>query len=513
MFTQSIWNSFSGSTDFPALENDINVDVAIIGGGITGITTAQLLSEAGLKVAVLESRKVGGGTTSHSTGNLYFTIDQVLASLKSKYDTEVVQKVAASRSEAVELIAKNVNRFQIDCDFKRVPWYFFSSNEENSNKIEKEYETALDAGIKMEMAPEGEIPVKSIKAVKVGNQAQFNPMRYVQGLAKAVENENCRIFENTRVTKIEEDDKKVTLQTTGGTVTANFALHATHTPKGIRLAFHTVLGPYREYGVAAKLNTKMYPEGIFWGYYNKGEKFSFRTYSRNGENYLMAIGQAHKVGQAEDNQQKIENLSAFLKEHFEVGEITHRWGGQHYRPADLLPYIGKKSDNSRIYLATGFSTDGLTYGTLSAILIRDSITGKESSYTEIYNASRFTPLKSAKEFLKENVDVAGELIKGLTIGEDEEEILKLKNGSGKIIKKDGAKVAVSKTDSGELKIHSAICTHLGCVVNWNNAEKTWDCPCHGSRFDQEGNVLEGPALHPLSEIISNHGETEKRTRK
>ncbi|HET8753843.1 MAG TPA: FAD-dependent oxidoreductase, partial [Salinimicrobium sp.] len=367
MFTKSIWNSFSGNTEFWALGKDIHVDVAIIGGGITGITTAQLLSEAGLTVAVMESRKVGGGTTSHSTGNLYFTIDQTLSSLKSKYDAEVVQKVVESRSGAMELIAQNVDRFQIDCDFKRVPWYFYSSNEENKKKIEKEYETARDAGVRMEIAGVDEIPVKSVHAVKVEQQAQFNPMRYVQELASKIENQNCQIFEHTRVLEIDEVPDKVIIKTTGGTVTANYVLHATHTPKGKRIAYHTVLGPYREYGVAAKLNTESIPEGIFWGYYNEGEKFSFRTYSRNGEKFLMAIGQPHKVGQAENNEEKIKNLIDFLKVNFDLGEITHRWGGQHYRPADLLPYIGKKSKGSRIYLATGFSTDGLTYGTLAAM--------------------------------------------------------------------------------------------------------------------------------------------------
>lgn len=508
MFTQSLWNSFSGTTDFPTLGNNLQVDVAIVGGGITGITTAQLLSEAGFSVAVLEARKVGGGTTSHSTGNLYYTIDQVLSSLQSKYDNEIIRKVVTSRHEAIGLIEDNVNRFSIDCDFKRVPWYLYSSNSENSQKIEQELKTALDAGVEMTEATPQEVPFNMTRGVRVGGQAYFNAMRYVQELAKAVEADNCRIFENTRVLDIEEKDEGVKVSTTAGTVRAKYAVHATHTPKGVRVMFHTVLGPYREYGVAARLNSGKYPEGMFWGYYGKGDKFSVRSYSRNGENFIIAVGQPHKVGQAEDNAQHIKNLISFLKENFDLGEVTHQWGGQHYKPADKLPYIGRMTENSRIFVATGFSTDGLTYGTLSARLITDEISGKANPYSKMYAASRMTPLKSAKEFLKENLNVAGQYVKDLPFSADEDELKMLKNGEGKIIEKGGHKVAASRSTDGELNLHSAFCTHMACVVHWNNAEKTWDCPCHGSRFNQKGGVLEGPAMHPLSKIESTGDKTE-----
>lgn len=511
MFTQSLWNSFSGSTDFLALSGDIQVDVAIVGGGITGITTAQLLAEAGYRVAVLESKKVGGGTTSHSTGNLYYTIDQTLSSLQSKYSNEILRKVVSSRNEAVNLIENNVRQFNLDCDFKRLPWYLYSASEQDSSKIEQELQTSKEADVHMVEANPEEIPVQTLKAVKVGGQANLNPMRYVQDLAKTINTEACSIYENTRVLDIEEEDEQVLVKTTGGTVTAKYAVHATHTPKGVRVFFHTTLGPYREYGVAAKLKNNNYPEGIFWGYHNSS-KYSFRSYSRNGEEYIMAIGQPHKVGQAQDNQQHIQNLVSFLEEHFEVSEITHRWGGQHYKPADKIPYIGRKSKNSRIFIATGFSTDGLTYGSLSAMLISDEIKGVKNPYAEMYDASRFTPLKSAKEFLKENLNVAAQYVKDLPFSADEKELADLMNGEGKIVEKDGHKVAVSKSEMGELKYHSAYCTHLACVVHWNNAENTWDCPCHGSRFDQDGQVIEGPAMHPLKDIVTTEEGTQTKSR-
>ncbi len=503
MFTQSLWNSFSGSTNFPVLKNDLEVDVAIIGGGITGISTAHLLSEAGFSVAVIEERKVGGGTTSHSTGNLYFTIDQTLSSLQSKYNNEIIRKVAASRHSAIELIEENIRRYNIDCDFQRVPWFLYAANEENTEKINKEFETAKEAGVKMILAEDKEIPFPITRGVKVDGQAQFNSMRYVQGLANAIEATSCQIFENTRVTEIEEHDETVDLKTTAGTVSAKYAVHATHTPKGKKIEFHTVLGPYREYGVAVKLKYGEYPKGTFWGYYDAGSKYSVRSYTRGEEQFLIAVGQPHKVGQAKNNVAHIENLVTFLKKYFDINEVTHRWGGQHYKPADKLPYIGPQSKGSRVYVATGFATDGLTYGPLAAMIIKDHISGKANPYYEVYKASRFTPGKSAKEFIKENVNVAAQLIKDLPFKGNEEEITLLRPGEGRIIEKNGHKMAISKSEKGELNMNSAFCTHLGCVVHWNNAEKTWDCPCHGSRFDEQGGVLEGPAIDPLEHYQSS----------
>ena len=247
--------------------------------------------------------------------------------------------------------------------------------------------------------------------------------------------------------------------------------------------------------MAAKLASGTYPEGIFWGYYGKGKKISIRSYSRGDENFIIAVGRPPKVGQAEDNMQHIQSLISFLKEHFDIGEVTHYWGGQYYRPADMLAYIGPQTEGSKMYVATGFSTDGLIYGTLVGMLISDHIAKKDNPYTEVYKASRFTPGKSAGKFLKENLDVAAQFVKGLFFSEDEEEIKSLKNGEGKIIEKDGHKMAASRSESGELNLHSAFCTHLACVVHWNNAEKTWHCPWHGSRFDQGGGVLKDLPLN------------------
>lgn len=496
MFTRSIWNAYEAEGDFGRLTENINVDVAIVGGGITGITTAMLLKEQGLKVAVLEAREVGKGTSSHSTGNLYAITDQLLSPLRSKYDGDVVKKVVGARQSAIGLIERMVKRYQIDCDFKKQPHYLFDATGEKELSTEKDL--AVNAGLKVSEIT-GDFPVKYSKGLRIEDQAQFNPLRYVQGLASNINGDNCSIYEYVRVGEIEERENDFLLHTTSGQVIAKNVVQATHTPKGVELQFHTVLGPYREYGIAAKLEDGNYPEGIFWGYYNN-EKISFRSYSREGDNYFMFIGRPHKVGQAEDNKKHIKELINFAESRFPVKEITYKWGGQHYKPADLLPYIGRKTSGSREFIATGFSTDGLVYGTLSAIIISDAIAGVKNPYEELFKASRHNPAKAAQKFAKENIDVAAQLVKDWLFRGENEELKSIQPGEAKVIKKDNDKVAVYRSPEGELKAFSAVCTHMGCVVNWNNAEKSWDCPCHGTRFDVEGEVLEGPAFDPLKKF-------------
>lgn len=496
MFTRSIWNAHSEETSFKSLDQNIMVDVAIIGGGITGITTALLLKNSGLKVVVLEARKVGRGTSGHSTGNLYAITDQLLAPIKEKYDIEVLKKVVKARGDAFNLIAENVQKYNIDCDYKQQSMYVYEDI--ITNKIADELEIAREAGIAFNEISNLTVPGDFYRGMEFPGQATFNPLLYVQGLAKNVKGENCLIYENTEVREIHEEYNKVLLTTTSGTVIAQDVIHATHTPKGIEVQYHTVLGPYREYGIAVKLEDDVYPDGIFWGHHQK-EKYSIRTYERNGEKFLLCIGKPHKVGQSDDNEEHIRKLIDFLGDRFRIKEVVYKWGGQHYKPADLLPYIGRKSYNSRQFVATGFSTDGLIYGTLSAQIIASELAGTKHLYSGLFEAARHSPIKAAKEFIKENANVAGEFVKGLFTAEmkEMEEVLP---GQAKIIVKDNHKIAVHRSHDGVLTATSAICTHMGCQVHFNNAEETWDCPCHGSRFSTTGEVIEGPALKPLKQL-------------
>lgn len=494
MKTMPLWNEISSETSFPQLKNDLEVDVAIIGGGITGVTTAQLLKRAGYKVAILESRKVGEGTSGQSTGNLYMVTEYPNYELAEKYDIETVNKILKSRRMALQFIKENIESHSISCDFKAQPMYIFENN--GSIDIGKEMLAADNIGIPYLPLQKENFPFTFNEGITYLNQAQFNPLSYVRQMAKHIHDGNCEIYENSRVLKIEEKEEGTFLKTELATVNAKYIIHATHTPMGLQIPYHTTLGPYREYGIAVKLKNNNYPEGIFWGHY-ENKKFSVRTYILTNDPYLLCIGSMHKVGQAKNTKEHIAELETFVKQNFEVERITHQWGGQNYKPADLLPYIGQMNSNSNEYIATGFSTDGLVYGVLAGILLADEISGKENTYAELYKASRHQPLKAAKKFAKENINVAAQLIKDLPLPGLDTKAMEVAMGEGKIVQVDGKNLAIHKDNLGNLTALSAICPHMGCTVHWNTAEKTWDCPCHGSRFDTSGCVIEGPAFHGL----------------
>lgn len=497
MKSEPIWNLKSSNISFKSLDRKISVDVAIIGGGITGITTAQILSNQGLKVAVLESRKVGQGTSGQSTGNLYALTEYSLKELKDKYDLETVQKVILSRLEGIEHIGENVKRFGIGCDLKIQPMYLFEKD--NSLNIDKEIEILSDTGLTYSRLNTDDFPFPYDSGLIVENQVQFNPLTYTQQLAKHIYDSNCEIFEDTHVSEIEDEGDFVYLTANENRIKAKYVVHATHTPKGLQIQYHTTLGPYREYGIGLKLKDSNYPEGIFWGHFGN-KKYSIRTYGAPKDPYLICVGSMHKVGQGGDNNENIKELEDFARKHFNVDTINYRWGGQNYKSADMLPYIGQKNSGSKEYVATGFSTDGLVYGTLAAKIIGDEIAGIENKYSHIYKANRHQPLKAAEKFTKETINVVGKLVGDFFKKGEDPNLVALLPEQGKLLQYEHGKYAVYKDARGEITALSPICPHMGCTVHFNNAEKTWDCPCHGSRFDTQGCVIEGPAFDGLEKI-------------
>ena len=489
----SIWKDNSEKTNYRRLNGNVSADVAIIGGGITGITAAYLLAKAGKKVVVLEALKIAAGSTGYSTGNLYATVGHDgLHSIKSKWNEDVLKDVVASRAEAIDFIEQRIKQFKINCDFRRVPWCLFTNSDKQSSFINKEREAAEIAGLTVSDKVQFPLPVTN--GFTVNGQAQFNPYEYVVALAENIDTGNCTIYENTKVTKVEEGDM-CTIETTGGTVRAAQVIMATHTPKGI-YKVHTSLGPYREYAVGVRLNGDYPAPGIYWDML-QNEHYSMRTFEANDGPVFMVLGESHKVGQKENNEECLQALEKFLRNRFDVKEVAYTWSAQNYRAADGIPYIGLSSGNKKTFIATGFAADGLTYGTLAAMIISDEILGIENKWKKTYHAARNTPLASAKEFIKENINVLGEYLKDFPGVADVGEVKEIQPGEGKVISQDGEKIAVYRDDNKKLHACSAVCTHMDCIVSWNQIERTWDCPCHGSRFDNDGTVLEGPAIMDL----------------
>ena len=502
MKSDSIWiDKSSHHYTYPPLDHNSEIEVAIIGGGICGITAAKYLSDQGMRVAVIEGSKIAESNTGRSTGNLYNMIDIPLRTLKAKYGLEVIRDILRYRQEAVDFIEKNIFEHNIECSFQRVPWVRFSGSPECDEDVTEDFKIAEELGLTPQWLHEKSAHLKPLKGrlgFLIKNQAQFNPFQYVQDLAHTLRR-SVSIFEGTRITAIEKEGEGFLLKTPKGSIRAKYVIEATHVPLGFS-PLQTVLGPYREYGVAGTIQ-KNVPEGIHWGYYEKDKVTSIRTFEREGYKYALIIGEPHKVGQG-NNQESIDKLIKRGKELSLFTETTHEWGGQHYRPADHLPYIGKSSADNR-FLATGFSTDGLVYGTLAAFILSRQIIGEEHPAAKLFNSYRVAPFKSAKNFVKENVNVLKQYFTDYLFNNPKHN---LKNGEGVVISHQSHKYAVSKDDEGQLNICSAVCPHMGCIVHWNNAEHTWDCPCHGSRFTDQGQVIEGPSFSPLGRAQTDHSD-------
>jgi glycine/D-amino acid oxidase-like deaminating enzyme/Rieske Fe-S protein len=489
-----IWSTARSVAAFPALDTDLSVDVAVIGGGITGITTAAQLVRAGRTVALLEAQKVGYGTTGQSTGNLYALVGTGLYDLGKKWGDDIVEQVVQSRLLAIDLIERNIIEHGLSCDFTREPWslYTIAGFPEENEQIENEYKAARGAGLDARLTSDLPLPYMIRKALVVRNQAQFNPFFYVRQLAAVTHSAQCRICEFSPVVDIDPDAGMV--HTATSMVRADHIVMATHTPKGFHV-LQTELGPYREYAVAAPMGEKELPGGIFW---SAGEDMtSTRLIEIEGKPYILVIGDKFKTGQNEHPELSWSKLEEHLRNRFDVDAATFRWSAQQYRSADGLPYIGSSAASSSLYLATGFGADGLTWGSLAGMMIADEICGRKNPFAELYSPRRFTPVKSAKNFLKENLNVAGRYLKDYTQSADARSPADLRNGEGGILEIDGQRVAAFRDENGKLHALSPVCTHLKCIVHWNGAERSWDCPCHGSRFRYDGSIIEGPALSPL----------------
>jgi glycine/D-amino acid oxidase-like deaminating enzyme/nitrite reductase/ring-hydroxylating ferredoxin subunit len=502
MHTQSFWEATTPHRpEFPALEGNIDVDVAIIGGGITGITTALQLSQAGKTVAVLEARRVGGGTTGWSTGNLYVPVGPYLHHISKSRNEAVMRAVAQSRFEALDFIESQVRDKNIDCHFSRRPWYFFTQEKDMAATIEKEVEALQHAGMAadfVDAVPHLQLPELK-RAARLDRQARFHPLRYVLGLAAPLARQGCQIYEHTTVVDMKEEADHCVIRTTAGMVTCRQMVIATHIPIGIH-SVQTVAAPYRSYVVAMRLRSGSYPDAYFW--HNDKTHRAITTHSTDSmqPDMLMVAGNHHKTGQAshQEYQHYFNELEAYARRHFDVASVEYRWSAQHYRSGDGVPYIGlSHKDARRTYMATGFYADGLTYGTVAGILLADMIVGRDNTWTEAFDATRGTNLATAAQFVKENTNVVTQYLKDIPVGQASH-FSDIKPGEGKTIEIDSEKLAVYRDQQNKLHICSAVCTHMKCIVNWNNAEKTWDCPCHGSRFMIDGSVIEGPAILGLA---------------
>ena len=494
METQSLWRGTGLPTGHAMLNGDVTADVLIIGGGITGVTLADLLAEQKTankpKVVLLEADEIGSGTTGHSTGNLYETLANGLREIADKWGAEIAAQVAAERRGAVAFVEERCSLLP-DVGFRRCPLVQWA-DAANTEALRKEYEALAAAGCSVERggAIPSPLPPAEGEVIVLRNQAQFQPQAYVAALARRAAEAGASIHEHSRV--LELDTKARRAVTAAGSVTAREIVMATHSPKGVHLV-HTEMPVHREYAIAFEWDANTPPgPGTFW--WKATEHLSIRTLQHGNRHYLVCAGQEHKVGihNARAGLMALENLA---RRYFGDRPITHRWSAQNYRGADALPYIGR--NHSDCFIATGFATDGLTWGTVAARLIAAELLGRKSAFADLVRPGRLSIVKGARSILEENALVVKQLVKDYLTSRQDEKLSELKPGDSAIVDAEGETFAAWRAPDGELFAVSSVCTHVGCKVHWNSMETSWDCPCHGSRFRPDGTVIEGPALSPL----------------
>jgi glycine/D-amino acid oxidase-like deaminating enzyme/nitrite reductase/ring-hydroxylating ferredoxin subunit len=488
----SVWQGTAGkSVRYPNLQADLKVDVAIVGAGITGLTTAMLLVRAGKRVAVLEAGQVGLGTSGHSTGNLYAPVDVRLHALEEQWGGEVVRQVVASRAAAVDAVEQVASTLHIDCGLVRCPWYLVAPGQEQADEVRREAEAAQRAGLAASLRHDLPLPLPVASAMCIDGQAQFQPLDYLRQLAQRISGEDCLVFENTPVTAIE--DSPALVHTASGKVRCGQIVIATHAPIGIHLV-QSQLDVLREYGIALQVDAAP-PPGIFWSLGDMHH--SVRGFTRGDQHYLVVIGEAHPLGRVDDTERRHLALEEFARRHVTAGPVAWRWSAQRYRAADKLPFIGRNVDAANTFIATGFSSDGLTYGTLAAMLLADQLQGKPNPWERLYRVDRLDTAHRPRGFEKESTGAAPHAPPPLPTAALQH-FNDLQPCQGRQDKVDGEPVAAYRNEQGELMIVSGRCTHMGCALKWNGAESSWDCPCHGSRFRPDGAVIEGPATAPLA---------------
>ena len=488
----SLWHATESTPKFDALTGEQTADVVVVGAGITGLTAAALLRERGRSVIVLEKETVAGGETGNTTAHITEAVDARYHYLKRKYSPEDAKLVADASRASIEKIAELIERHAIDCRFRRVPGYLYTEKRKYVAELKSEARAARESGVDATFVETVPLPFMTRGAALFANQAQFHPLEYLSGLASKLD---CPIFERTRVTDVKNGDPCV-VETEHGRVTAKAVLMATNVPVAGYTHIHTLAAPYRTYAIAFEWNGA-HPEGLFW---DTADPYHYTRWQDTDEGTFMIVGgEDHRVGEEEDTEACFQRLLDYTREHYPDARERYRWSGQVIEPHGGLPLIGGKEN---VYISTGYAGQGMTFGTVGAMIVADLITGVDNPWASVFDLDRVRPHMTAREFLTENLHFPVHLAKDRLTSFDVEakSLDEVKSGEGKIVQLNGKKIAAFRDGAGALHCLSPVCTHMKCDVAFNDAEKTWDCPCHGSRFTTDGEVLNGPAREPLAKV-------------
>lgn len=510
----SHWMQSIDMPTFGTLSEDIDVDICIIGGGLAGLTTAYLLQQEGRKVCVLEGFEIGSGQTGRTTAHFTSALDERYFQIE-KYHGEKGAKLAAESHEAaIKKAAEIIKNENIDCEMERVNGYLFTANEEIPNYtlqsireksqeyLNKELEAIQRAGL-LDVYMTDRVPLHNFDpgpALCFPNQLQINPLKYLKALAEIVERRGGKIYTNSHVTEVQGGDTAYVRLQNDHIVTCESIVVATNSPINDLVAIHTKQSSYRTYVIGVEIPKGEIIKGLYW---DTGEPYHYVRLVKedmHSHQILLVGGEDHKTGQKDNPEHCYTRLENWTRKRFpEAGRILYRWSGHVMKPVDGLAYIGHNPlDKENVYVITGHSGNGMTYSTIAGMLLTDLILGRKNPWAHLYSPSRIC-LTTAGTYFKENANTIAQY-KDWFLDTQEGDIEELALGEG-VVYRDGLQIiAAYKDNYGNLTLNSAVCPHLGGIVRWNTAEKSWDCPCHGSRFDCQGKILEGPATFDLSPV-------------
>lgn len=512
----SFWEATAEEpTLHPLREND-GADVCIVGAGIAGLSIAYELSHRGQKVIVIDDGAIRRGMTARTTAHLVNALDDRYYDLEKYHGEDGARMAAQSHSAAIDHIEKIATTENIDCDFERLDGYLFEPPNESLKNLEKEFDACRRAGLEVEWVKNAPIEgFETHRAIRFPRQGQIHPLKYLQGLADAVVRHAGKIYTGTRVEEAVGGENARVTTANKLTVTAKAIVVASNSPINDRYVIHTKQAPYTTYVVGLQVQRGDVSPALFW---DTAERAGMETglgavayhYVRlakgdGGQNEVLIVGgEDHKTGQAEDFEQRFQRLEDWARARWpKAGEVAFQWSGQVMEPVDGLAYIGRNpSDEENVYIVTGDSGNGMTHGAIAGMLIPELIRRGDHAWAKLYDPSRIS-FRSGTDFAKENLNVARQYVDYFTSG-DAASPDDLKPGEGAVIRHGLKKIAVYRDESGTLHEMTAVCPHLKCIVHWNRTETTWDCPCHGSRFDALGKVLNGPSVADLAPVEADN---------